>query len=405
MTEDLLPQLTENYRQHESFRFQTPEWTLDDALVEAFAQRYETARQTSSLLTSRADDALRQACVAALNAAFDALDAQTSGEHEVQFLAELRHEATRVLGEELAWYRKERRHGFIDRADDAFVDHLFALQTQRHFFAQLPASAVAEMNEIAQGALGGFRANAAAGNLRREDLSINGGPIVRGIRGVLNREFAKIGVLDAMSAYVGRKTRVVGLSLELSVPAATWWRNTLESLVRPPKTLYAHLDETISLPKSIVYLSDVTEENGPTSCYPRAYENLELNPLQEIVGRVVGVVGNRATSPLHQHYGKSYHQSINSQRFREHFMKLPESIRFNSHLGWDVMPGGALETRLADTETRMIGPAGTCVVFDGARLLHRGGLVRSGERLALQVIFSDATFSQLALGKLKRMVS
>lgn len=405
MTENLLPLLTDNYRRHESFRFGTPSWTVDERLIDVFTDRYFAAKETATSLTAKADDALRSACLSAMNAIFDALDAQAMDAPAQQFLTELRRESTRLLGEELDWYAKARRREFINATGAAFVDQLTALQGQRHFIARLPAAAVAEMNAIAQKALGGFRANAAAGKLRREDLSINGGPIVAGIRRVLNREFEKLGVLDAMSAYVGRKTRVVGLSLELSLPQAQWWRNTLDGLSRPPKTLYAHLDETISLPKSIVYLSDVGDDNGPTSCYPLAYEGMALNPLQEIIGRVVGVVGNSTSSMLHEYYGKSYHQSVNSERFREHFMKLPEIMRFNSHLGWDVLPDSELESHLASTEVRMTGPAGTFLVFDGARLLHRGGMVREGERLALQVIISDMTLFQRVWGKLKRMMS
>ena len=225
------------------------------------------------------------------------------------------------------------------------------------------------------------------------------------IRSVLNREFKALGVLDAVSAYSGRKTRVVGVALELSVPRATWWKNTIEGLNRPPRTLYAHVDESIVYPKSIVYLSDVTEQNGPTSCYPGAYETLGLNSLQEIVGRVINNVGARSDSPLKDYYAKQYHQSMGSENFRRHFMRLPESLRFNSHMGWDVMPESELENQLVNCERKMIGSAGTFIAFDGARLLHRGGLMQEGERLALQVIFSDFTFAERIVGKVKRMLS
>jgi FkbM family methyltransferase len=52
------------------------------------------------------------------------------------------------------------------------------------------------------------------------------------------------------------------------------------------------------------------------------------------------------------------------------------------------MPGSPLETELASCETVFTGPKGTFVAFDGARLLHRGGLVATGSRVALQVVFS-----------------
>lgn len=198
---------------------------------------------------------------------------------------------------------------------------------------------------------------------------------------------------------------MVGLALELSVPLATWWKNAIPGLARAPKTLYTHLDESISYPKSIVYLSDVTAQNGPTGCNPGAYEAMQLNPLQEAIGRIVGTVGTQADSPLKDYYAKQYHQSVNSENFRQHFMRLPQCLRFNSHMGWDVLPDSELESQLVGRELKMIGPAGTFIAFDGARLLHRGGLVEQGERVALQVIFSDLTYAQLAANKVKRILS
>ena len=132
---------------------------------------------------------------------------------------------------------------------------------------------------------------------------------------------------------------------------------------------------------------------------------MQLNPLQEMVGRVVGIVGSHAGSPLKDYYAKQYHQSMNSERFRRHFMRLPECLRFNSHMGWDVLPDSALEYQLAGCEHKMTGPAGTFIAFDGARLLHRGGLMQEGERVALQVIFSDLTFAERVVGKVKRVLS
>jgi hypothetical protein len=35
----------------------------------------------------------------------------------------------------------------------------------------------------------------------------------------------------------------------------------------------------------------------------------------------------------------------------------------------------------------MTGPPGKFIVFDGSQLLHRGGLIEAGERIALQVVF------------------
>jgi hypothetical protein len=206
-----------------------------------------------------------------------------------------------------------------------------------------------------------------------------------------------------VSSILPRKARVVGVAVELSVPGSTWWRNAIGD-GQGPTTLYAHFDYSIDAPKAIVYLSDVRSENGPTSCYPRIYEELTLSPLQDAIGRVVLTVGDNPDSPLSDAYGKAYHQSMSSPLFRAHFMALPQALRFNSHFGWDVSPSSEIESQLTQREIVMTGPPGTTIVFDGARLLHRGGLVASGERIALQVIFGNRTPVQwvtLALRKVK----
>lgn len=84
---------------------------------------------------------------------------------------------------------------------------------------------------------------------------------------------------------------------------------------------------------------------------------------------------------------RPYHQTIGSRNFRRLFMFLPPELRFNSHLGWDVIPESDLEQTMVGVEEKMLGGPGTYTVFDGGRLFHRGGLVEDGQRLALQVIF------------------
>ncbi|WP_343583158.1 hypothetical protein [Herbaspirillum sp.] len=396
--------LESNYQSHPAFNFGPNSWAVSTERLAAFNEVYAAAQQLSPTLDADSRASIRQDLEHALNDIFTAFEAQSTDVYEARFLFELKNACVRLMGEELAWYAGQPRSRFVNLTNKRTRQDTVRLQRDRHFFGRLPEAAAAELRNLAESALGPCRANAAVGRLRREDLSVNSGRTVHALRNVLNREFKSLGVLDAVSAYTGRKTRVTGLALELSVPQATWWKNAIAGLERPPRTLYAHVDETIACPKSIVYLSDVTEQNGPTSCYPGAYEAMQLNPLQEIIGRIVGTVGSQADSPLKEYYAKQYHQSVNSENFRRHFMRLPKCLRFNSHIGWDVLPGSELENELAASEIKMTGPAGTFIAFDGARLLHRGGLMQEGERVALQVIFSDSTFTERAVNKLKRML-
>lgn len=394
--------LEQNYDSHPAFRFDAPMFDVAQSSLADFDIAYLALRRFGATLDASARQRLERQARHALDAVFAGMEAQCTDPLERAFVGELAAECTRLTTEEVAWYTQPQARGRLALgaapADAAAMD----LATLRHVFGRLPEPVVAELRAIAAADVSRFEAAAEAGQLRRTDLSVDHGRTVRRLIAVLNRAFGSLGMLDAVSAYIGRPTRVVGLSLELSVAQSSWWRNAMAGLPRAPETLYAHLDESVSFPKAIVYLTDVSAANGPTGCYPGVYERLDCRPLQEIVGRVVGNVGNDARSPLHAHYAKTYHQSMASEPFRRHFMRLPRALRFNSHFGWDVMPGGALEGEIAAEERRMVGPAGTFVVFDGARLLHRGGLISEGRRVALQVVFSDITFARRAWGRLKR---
>jgi hypothetical protein len=378
--------MQESYALHPAFRFvDSPSWKVDSGALGRHTDAYRGLEALAPALTRRARKALEHSCTEATRDVFAGLRAQCSDELERRFLDELEGECMRLQREEFAWYGAPARAGLVHGGSRARLELARRLVERKYVIDQMRRAAVDKILEIASADLAEFRRRAASGRLRRDDLSVNQGPTVRAIRDVLNEEFDASGILDAVSAYAGNRMRVVGLALELSTSKADWWASALDG--QAPSTLYAHLDETRSAPKAIVYLCDVDQGNGPTSCYPDAYDRMSLLPLQEIVGRVIGNVGNAAGSPLFAHYDKSYHQSMSSPAFRRHFMRLPEELRFNSHLGWDVLAGSSFERSLESMEVPMFGRAGTFIAFDGACLLHRGGMVERGERIALQVVF------------------
>lgn len=377
--------LEENYSSHPAFSFPEKPYRIDLAKIASFDTNYKLA-VNGGLEEGALFEVAKIKLAAQVSEIFGEMRLQTNDKYERMFLDELESQSLRLLNEELGYYQSANKSKYPDGDQETRVA---TLKTDRHFFDEMGAAAVSRIMDISTPEVNVFRSRAAQGQLKREDLSANNGPIVGQIVEILNDEFRAQGVLDAVSAYIGFDCRVGGLAIELSVPQATWWRDTLDTSV-PPKTMYAHVDESIIYPKAIVYLSNVTPANGPTSCYPGVYEELRLNALQEIIGRVINYPGHLEGSILKDHYGKSYHQTMSSSRFRQHFMRLPAELRFNSHMGWDVVPGSETEQEFMARERVMTGAAGTYIVFDGGRLFHRGGMVESGERIALQVIFASA---------------
>lgn len=397
--------LRENYRLHPSFSGIHP-WELKDHTdLEVFNSAYEFLRSGYSSNNLVSYESNLSQCFDSVSKIFTSLKAQTVDNSEFEFLSELELEVKRLLAEEIAFYTKKPSvfesfqmwFSFKSTNKSAFLK-------ERFIFGKISSQVVDKINILGANFLTQFRTRVKEGKLTREDLSFGSCVEANKISKILDNEFEKLGINSLISAYSGRPMHVGGVGYELSVPQAEWWKSQISGIDVAPKTLYAHFDESICVPKAIVYLSDVTEVNGPTGCYPRAYEDLELNPLMEIIGRVIGNVGNKIHSPLHDKYKKTYHQSATSPLFRDHFMRLPEELRFNSHFGWDVMPGSHFEESLALREKRLVGPAGSFIAFDGSKLLHRGGLVQQGDRIALQVIFvGKLSFLSRVINKLKRI--
>lgn len=382
--------LKKSYRSHPAFKNGNA-WKIEKSrhYLNDFNQAYLRLSAVSLNAMPQASDL--DIAKKALSGLFENLISQATDDYEKKFLKELEIEVLRVLEHDYLLFGKRRRPDFFTRA--VFKKHkklLQQLRKNKFFIDRLSPDSVEEILSLGNNYLQLFRTRVTMGKLSREDLSFNCGPEAEKITRILNREFEKAGVNDAISEYMNQPMQVGGQAFELSVSQAQWWRNGFIGLSRTPDTLYAHLDESIGAPKAIVYLSDVSVENGPTGYYENLYEKLHLNPLQEIVGRVLANIGNNDDSDLKEYYKKAYHQSMTSEHFRRHFMMLPEELRFNSHFGWDIFPGSEAESLMKAVEKKMTGPAGTYLVFDGSKLLHRGGLVNQGERIALQVVFGSA---------------
>jgi hypothetical protein len=393
------------YDIHPAFSFSQKPFQVDSSKILAFDKNCkEFAVSVASPQKSKVNARLGlQAQVCEI---FQDMMLQANDEYESCFLAELQLKSLELLNSQIGTYFATNR-GISTSEEDLLAR---SLDQEKHFFGTLNAQAITDINWLISETINQFRGNAEAGLLKRDDLSIGCGPVVASVVKILNKAFKRQGILDAVSSYMGRSYRVGGCAIELSVAQATWWRSTLVQTA-PPKTLYAHLDESIEFPKAIVYLSTVATETGPTSCYPGVYDRLQLNSLQEIIGRIINTVGSKSSSILHKYYNMQYHQAMSSKTFRRHFMRLPPELRFNSHFGWDVLPGSREEDELVAGERVMLGGPGTYIIFDGARLLHRGGLLASGERIALQIIFTPVprffqraqSFTRRVLSKLRRL--
>ena len=378
-----------NYSTHPAFGTLASEsWKLEKDLIRKFNELYKDSRQPLS--REQLHVVLEQ-----LATIFEGLKSQAADENSRQFLLELHELCIDFIQQEYPFRRKLK----LANQANPKRQKTRELLERNYFFGDLSSQANSRIQEITKPLISKFRQRAAEGKLKRSDLSQDSGLANWRVGAILDKEFKTQGVFKILKEAFGVSYKYTGMSIELSVAGSTWWKDALGQTT-PPATMYAHLDETVYAPKSIVYLSQVGSDNGPTSCYPGLYARLQNSALQDIIGRVVGRVGSSPTSSLNSYYAATYHQTAGSENFRRHFMSLPSELRFNSHFGWDVMPGSELESVMKSEELVMTGPAGKFIVFDGSQLLHRGGLIEAGERIALQVVFYPGSkwFNRLSIG-------
>jgi hypothetical protein len=309
-----------------------------------------------------------------LGKTFKSLSNQEKDKNKLLFLDELLYYSKNILTQYI-----ETPVSNPSIRDNSFFENKFVK-------FNLSKSTVLKINKIARDEIKFFRGNALKGKLRRDDLQINSGVKIFRICKILNEELKDSKELKLLNEYMGYSCEVTGCSLELSHEKSTWWRNNYLGDYAPPKTLYYHFDESPKYPKAIFYLSDVSRENGCFSLSKGFNEIFEITPIQKIIGRAIQYVGKSEESKLKDIYSHKYHQTFGCKIFREHFGMLPNELKFNSHIGNDVIPNSLLELKIIENEINLTGPAGTGLIFDGSSLLHRGGLIEKGERIALQVI-------------------
>lgn len=383
-----------NYNDNQYFHFKDKtSLNIDNNLIDEIDQKYKQILNNSF----NTKEIITQFHVIKKNIkqVFYKLILQTAKDEKLKFfLEELQEFSLDHLRETKDYYKSLKNDNFKSNE----------LTQDRFFFGILSEEALNQINNISKDIISNLRERKNWKNLNRDKLSINRGRVCKKIREILNQEFDNQNILKKVSNYMKKEYHVTGVAIELSLPNTKWWNN-IQSDGDGPKTLYAHVDESDLYPKSICYLSNVDDNNGPTSLYPNIYKKMNLNFLQTIVGKVINNIGKSKNSKLNKFYNRKYHQSMSCENFRKHFVKLPENMQFNSHFGWDVVPGSELENNFVENEVVLKGKSGTFVIFDGGNILHRGGLINSGERIVLQIVFGPKISIFLkVLNKIKQII-
>lgn len=179
------------------------------------------------------------------------------------------------------------------------------------------------------------------------------------------------GIIAAVSKYLGRAAKIVDISPQINDPTDNFWQHFFPDLPDyKPRTAYFHKDASGGDVKAIIYLSDVTHEQGPFSFIigsAKKKAGLFKNLIQEI-NDSSGFSGTCPTA-------------------RKRFAALPKFLQSKCTFGNDIIPESSLAQELLKSTWEIKGTKGHIVVFD-SKGIHRGGMVINGERVVITCTLS-----------------
>ena len=205
---------------------------------------------------------------------------------------------------------------------------------------------------------------------------------------LVRRKLESDGILALASAYIGCEMEWVYCALDFSHDQQRWYRDCYADLGLPTsKTVYMHLDADTEMVKAMLYLSDVSDAHGPFR-YVRGSSGWARSPSVLSIHKGFDAVESEVfeMEPDRLDYTLGYYRPrFKLPEHRQYLMNLPALLRGSTHFGDDVQDDSALSSSLLEDEVVFTGPAGTLVLFDGSKGIHRGSQVTRGERWAVQI--------------------
>jgi hypothetical protein len=287
------------------------------------------------------------------------------GEQALQVLEPLIQEMTRVEAERIEKFGY--RYGHSTDAERRLVEDSFVCGV-------LPA---AEMDRIA----GAAQPYVDALKARLEGPVAEGGSIgFKMVNTVLDPEkdaalwtsvddaLREAGLLEMVRVFHGAVwSKLNSLAIFVNPPNWTGPAFRDESAETPP-TAGMHIDSNgKSYLKMILYLNEVGPEQGPTCVVPgsHAWDSGSVDRIRRRAYDRSRLLGRK-------------------RKDRQQFISLPRELQVKAEFGADLLADSPEARALLASEFVSVGGRGHYTVFN-PEAVHRGGAVRSGERLALQI--------------------
>jgi len=185
---------------------------------------------------------------------------------------------------------------------------------------------------------------------------------------MVNDMFKDLGVLQGASKYnKGKPLQVKNVVLHIAKPTDENWKQFLYDCKTVTKTTNLHIDPKEDVIKAMMYLNDITAEDGPFS-YVEKSNRWIYDDLQNIFGRAIST-GSYCHTP----------------ESRAVVFQLPKQLRISHNFGRVLLDNTEQQNKILEKEKLFTSDKGNLCVFDPAGM-HRGGICKSGIRIALQIL-------------------
>jgi hypothetical protein len=376
-----------DYETHPAYSSLRSAVTYDDQFIEQQVRAADSAyTEFCSIADPKEQDA--EDSLAQIRTAMDRIAAHVKQQEMPIVAEEWLHGCLRWTAADNAYEFARRLFSARDYRPSALspshASQLSAMQTQGMYVTALPADTYDEIRRLALVYRDELKARAVKDPFDRAVVAVNfNSPLWRAIKTAAR----EAGIIDVLSELKRNRMTILGAGLEYSSPNQGWYQNIYADAGLPDGPLqYLHFDEGHCLPKAMIYVTPVDESTGPTRAIPgsNCWEVSEFRlrmhrALDRVVGDRYGRLGTAG----------AYRPLARRPELRRIFMQLPRAIRGSSHFGDDILPATKLADTLGDLEMPYLSETAQALVFDGPHLLHRGSLVRAGERMAIQVGFRN----------------
>jgi ectoine hydroxylase-related dioxygenase (phytanoyl-CoA dioxygenase family) len=182
--------------------------------------------------------------------------------------------------------------------------------------------------------------------------------------------FEKNGIMRGASSQLGRDVKLIDINPQINDKSDNFWSEIFKDKenLKFPETAYFHRDASGGDLKAIIYLTDVSNDNGPFT-FSIGSHKISISKIDDWICETNDSSGFSSTEK--------------NKRFE--FSQLPEFLRQKGSFGNDLDPNSNFTKSILESSWKITASKGSIVLFD-TKGAHRGGMVVNGQRRVITCV-------------------